>query len=162
MMKWEMGDPLKVAIGRESRRQKPTPTPLEQLQALFEDRMTEEQSDKMEDLIMTWYEYERGYRPNLGAPRVSASSRGFTPSEIYDDASEAEIQYRKGVAEAVEACVDELALIHRQAVQIHCCAKLTGASVIRNPRMTIEQHHQQYQAAKQSMWEMPRMRALVR
>lgn len=156
---WEMGDPLRVAIARERKKK---PAPLQQLQAIFEGRMTEEQSDKMEDLIMTWYEYERGYRPNLGAPRVSASSRGFTASEVYDDASEAEIQYRKGVAETVEACVDELVLAHRQAVQIHCCAKLTGASVIRNPRMTVEDHHKQYQAAKRAMWEMPRMRALLR
>lgn len=157
-----MADPLRVLIMREQWRKKPKPTGRQELESLFGGAMTQEQSEKMEELIMTWYEYERAWAPHLGAPRVSASSRGFTPSEVYDDVDESELRYRKSVAEVVSACVDELPGLQRSAIQLHCCAKLTGASVIRNPRMTIEQHHQQYQAAKRAMWEMPRMRGLVR
>ena len=148
-------DPLQVLLMKEGRR-KP------RIESLFEDRMTEEQSDKLEDLILTWYEYEAAYRPALGAPRVSPSARQYRSSEVHDDRDEAEARYRKSVAESVSACIDELPVMQRVAIQLHCYAKQSGASVIKSPRMTLEERHANYQMAKLAIWGMPRMREWLR
>jgi hypothetical protein len=167
---WERRDPLEVvarrqaqerrkkAHSKEGRRQRAK----QELEALFGGSMTEDQSAKLEDYFMIWYDYERAYRPNLGAPRVSAYYRGAQDSEVYDDKDEAEYRYEKMIAETVSACMDELPWQQRSAITIRCEARKTGASVIRNPRMTIEEHHRQYQAGKLAIFGMPRMRELMR
>ena len=39
--------------------------------------MTREESDQVEALIMEWYHWSRGYRPQLGVGKVSAFARGM-------------------------------------------------------------------------------------
>lgn len=132
------------------------------LKALFEGGMTEDQSARLEEYLMIWYEYERAYKPHLGAPRISAYYKGAPVSEVHDDRDEAERRYERMIAETVSACMDELPWQQRVAITIRCEARKSGASVIRNPRMTIEEHQKQYQAGKMAIFGMPRMRELMR
>ena len=131
------------------------------LEALFGGAMTEDQSVKLEHYLEIWYGYERAYRPPLGAPRVSTYYRGAPSTGVHSDCDEAEHRYEKMIAETISACMDELPWEQRSAITNHCEAKQSGAPVIRNPRMTIEEHHRQYQAGKAAIFGMPRMRELM-
>ena len=170
MERWRFADPARVyerIEAQERRKAERSRVGKQQrakqgLQALFEGGMTEDQSAKLEEYFMIWYDYERAYRPHLGAPRVSTYCRGAQASEVHDDRDEAEYRYEKMIAETVSACMDELPWQQRSAITIRCEARKSGASVIRNPRMTIEEHHQQYQAGKLAIFLMPRMRELMR
>ena len=170
MERWRFADPARVyerIEAQERRRAERSKEGRQEkakagLKALFEDGMTEDQSQKLEQYLEIWYDYERAYRPHLGAPRVSTYYRGAQSTEVHSDRDESEHRYEKMVAEAVSACMDELPWQQRSAITIHCEAKQSGASVIRNPRMTIEEHHQQYQAGKLAIFGMPRMRELMR
>lgn len=166
MEAWRFKDPALVyeriqeqeQRARKSRQQRAK----EKLEALFGGEMTQDQSRLLEDYLMIWHDYERAYRPHLGAPRVSVYSRGMQASEVYSDRDESENRWEKSVAETLSACMDELPWQQRSSVTMHCTAKATGASVIRNPRMTIEEHQTQYQAGKLAIFGMPRMRELMR
>lgn len=170
MERWRFGDPAKVyehieaqerrrlARSKEGRQERAK----QGLEALFEGAMTEDQSVKLEQYLEIWFDYERAYRPHLGAPRVSTYYRGAQSTEVHSDRDEAEHRYEKMIAETVSACMDELPWQQRSAITIHCEAKQSGASVIRNPRMTIEEHHREYQAGKLAIFGMPRMRELMR
>lgn len=165
---WERRDPLEVVARRQAQarrkasRQTKQQTAKQGLQELFGEGMTDDQSAKLEDYFAIWYDYERAYRPHLGAPRVSIYARGHQSNETHDDRDESEYRYEKSIAETISACMDELPWQQRSAITIRCEAKKSGASVIRNPRMTIEEHHQQYQAGKAAVFGMPRMRELMR
>lgn len=167
---WERRDPLEVVARRQAQSKRSADNSKEgrqerakqELEALFGGSMTEDQSAKLEDYLMIWYDYERSYRPHLGAPRVSTYCRGAQASEVHDDRDEADYRYEKMIAETVSACMDELPWQQRSAITIRCEARKSGASVIRNPRMTIEDHHKQYQAGKAAIFGMPRMRDLMR
>src|SRR5690554_1172256 len=170
MERWRMRDPARVyerIEAQERRRAERSKEGKQQkakagLKALFEGGMTEDQSAKLEEYLMIWYEYERAYKPRLGAPRISAYYKGAPVSEVHDDREEAEYRYERMIAETVSACMDELPWQQRSAITIRCEARKSGASVIRNPRMTIEEHQQQYQAGKLAIFLMPRMRELMR
>src|SRR5690606_7352902 len=97
MERWRMRDPALVyerieaqerrrAERSEEGRQKKAKAGLK---ALFEDGMTEDQSAKLEEYFMIWYDYERAYRPHLGAPRISTYCKGAPVSEVHDDREEA-------------------------------------------------------------------------
>lgn len=170
MERWRFADPARVyeRIEVQERRKAERSRAGKQqrakegLEALFEGGMTEDQSKKLEQYLEIWFEYERSYRPRLGAPRVSTYCRGSQSSEVNSDKDEAEYRYERMIAEAVSACMDELPWQQRVAITVRCEAKKTGASVIRNPRMTIEEHQKQYQAGKMAIFGMPRMRELMR
>lgn len=167
---WERRDPLEVLErkrAQETRRadrgnDDRAAKARQGLQALFGGGMTDDQSAKLEGFFEIWFEYERAYRPHLGAPRVSVYAKGLPSAEVYDDRDEAEYRYERSIAETISACMDELPWQQRAAITIHCEAKQSGASVIRNPRMTLEEHHRQYQAGKAAIFGMPRMRELMR
>lgn len=167
---WERRDPMEVVSRRQAQERRRAEHSKEgrqkrakqELEALFGGSMTEDQSAKLEGYLMIWYDYERAYRPHLGAPRVSTYCRGAQASEVHDDRDEADYRYEKMIAETVSACMDELPWQQRSAITIRCESRKTGASVIRNPRMTIEEHQRQYQAGKLAIFLMPRMRELMR
>lgn len=169
MESWRMRDPALVyeRIEAQERRRMASNGDRQEraqqgLEALFGGAMTEDQSVKLEQYLEIWFEYERAYRPHLGAPRVSIYARGSQSNEVHDDRDESERRYEQCIAETISACMDELPWQQRSAITIHCEAKQSGASVIRNPRMTIEDHHRQYQAGKAAIFGMPRMRELMR
>src|SRR5690606_2667289 len=71
--RWAMGDPSKVCERLEEMRHRPTrkERQLRNLERLFGDRMTSDESAQIEQRLMTWYHWAKRYRPALGAPRVS-------------------------------------------------------------------------------------------
>lgn len=162
--RYELGDPFYVVARKQAkeRRQSKQTKARQNLAALFGDGMTEDQSQKLEQYLEIWYDYERAYRPHLGAPRVSTYYRGAPSTDVHSDCDEAEYRYEKMIAETISACMDELPWQQRSAITIRCESRKSGASVIRNPRMTIEEHQVQYQAGKMAIFGMPRMRELMR
>lgn len=156
--RWLYADPMRVLERKQQRQAKAA------LKTLFGGGMDQEISQRLEELFMVWYLYELAYRPNLGAPRVSASCRGHRSTDVHQeyDPDESEALYRKSVSETIAACLDELPWQQRSAVGLHCAARHSGASVIRNPRMTIDEHHRQYQEGKAAVAWMPRMRVMLR
>lgn len=122
--------------------------------------MTREESDQVEALIMEWYHWSRGYRPQLGVGRVSAFARGMTSDEAYDDEDvDARLAATRG--EQTELCIDELPWQQRSAIGVHAGNKAAGARVFSNPRLTPAQQHAAYQEAKAALLPALRRRALV-
>ena len=68
-----------------------------------------------DQLLWDWYEWSSRWQPRLGAPRVapycrqSRTSRQYDEYAAYDDVFKVEM-------EAVEKCVEQLSLSHRQAI----------------------------------------------
>lgn len=68
-----------------------------------------------DQLLWDWYEWSSRWQPRLGAPRVapycrqSRTSRQYDEYAAYDDVFKVEM-------EAVEKCVEQLSLNHRQAI----------------------------------------------
>lgn len=114
--------------------------------------MTPNESSDIENLLMTWYEYERGYHPHLGAPRLSISCREFQPGsgDVHQSGSDVDDQLAALTARAVSACVDKLAVPHRAAIGVHCRNRAAGASVWRSQRVAGNQD-EVYQAAKEAL-----------
>lgn len=122
--------------------------------------MTQEESQQIEDLLLTWYEYEKAYLPALGAPRVSVSCKGHDAGGVHDDGDDRDARLNRITAEAVEACVDELPFMMRAAIGVHLRNKSVGVAVHRNPR--IEDQHAAYQEAKHAVWPKMKKRGLIR
>ncbi|CAB3640726.1 hypothetical protein LMG26788_03368 [Achromobacter pulmonis] len=122
--------------------------------------MTREESDQVEALIMEWYHWSRGYRPQLGVGKVSAFARGMVSEEAYDDEDvDARLAATRG--EQTELCIDELPWQQRSAIGVHAGNKAAGARVFSNPRLTPAQQHAAYQEAKAALLPALRRRALV-
>lgn len=114
--------------------------------------MTPSESREIEDLLMTWYEYERRYRPHLGAPRISISCREYRPDsgDVHQSGLDVDDELTTLKARAVSMCVDKLAIPHRAAIGIHCRNKAAGVHVWRSPRVIGEQD-EVYEAAKEAL-----------
>lgn len=137
------------------------------IEQLFKgEDMTQDESLEIEELLMIWYKQALSYWPQLDVPAASVYAKDYRTSETKrhgnDASDDADEKLNTIIAESVEACLDSLQALQRSAVEMHCAAKHSGCSVIRNPRMTLEQHHQQYQAAKRELWPMFRRRELMR
>ena len=149
--KWEMGDPFEVCARRESMRNK-----------IREDGMTQDQSEQIEMLIEIWYWWATKYRPKLGAPRVSVYSRGSESSDVHVDADEIDQRIAAEKAEQIDACLDALPWENRCAVDLHACNKAAGNKLVKNPRMSREQHHVEYQNAKSMLLPMLKKRGMIK
>ncbi|CUR82594.1 hypothetical protein [Achromobacter xylosoxidans] len=124
--------------------------------------MTREESEDIEELLLAWYRWTAGYRPNLGAGRVSIYARGVSDSETYVDAEYIDERIDTARAELVEVCVDELRWQLRAAIGVHAGNKAAGSVVFRNPRLTPEQQHAAYQEAKVALLPLFYKRGLIR
>jgi hypothetical protein len=122
--------------------------------------MTQDESEKIEELLMVWYDYENSYRPALGAPRVSASCRDHRPDsgEVHDTGADRDDMLERLTAETVGACIDELPYMQRAAIGVHCRNRRASATVHRNPR--IEDQHAAYQEAKAALCPRLRVRGM--
>jgi len=168
--RWRYADPEKVyerIEQAEQKRQARSPHGRAQraragIEQLFsEERMTPDESDKIEQLLETWYDYETGYTPKLGAPRMSVSCRDFEPTagDTHDTGSDRDELLARLTAEAVGACIDELPYLQRAAISVHCRNKQAGMSIHRNPR--IEDQHAAYQEAKAALAPLLRRKGLL-
>lgn len=132
----------------------------EGIEDLFEEGMTEDQSEQVEHLLTVWYDYERSYMPALGAPRVSVSCRGHDTGDVHDTGSDRDEKLNRITAEAVGACVDELHYLQRAAIGVHFRNRHARASVHKNPR--IEDQHRAYQEARQALCPKLKRKGLVK
>ncbi len=124
--------------------------------------MTREESEDIEWLLQGWYRWTAGYRPNLGAGRVSIYARGASDSEVFHDADYIDERIDTARAEQVEVCIDELRWQLRAAIGIHAANKAAGTVAFRNPRLSPEQQHAAYQEAKVALLPAFYKRGLLR
>lgn len=110
--------------------------------------MNQETSERIEELLQIWYDWENSYRPALGAPSVSCYSKSHRASDGSSDPDAADEKLNRIKAEAVDACVDELPWQQRSSIEMHFHNKRARHQIFRNPRLTPEQQHMFYQAAK--------------
>lgn len=154
---WRYRDPFVVCATMEEQRarkaERETRKDLERIFGAAE--MTQDESDKVEDLLMTWYEYASRYRPALGAPRASVSCKEYQSGEVHDTGDAADESIEKYKAEHVQACVDELHYLQRAAIELHLRNKLCRAWVFRNARLgNAEEAHRKYLDAKEAIFPM--------
>lgn len=77
----------------------------------------EEQLRRADALLEEWHAWSATYRPALGIPGCSPSSRQAQSSKQWQSTTEiAEESARKAEMESVEWCVDALVFSHRQAI----------------------------------------------
>ena len=168
--KWAMGDPALVCErlqGIERRpRQPPRLTRQEQarkeLEQLFsEDHMTKDESEQLEELLMTWYHWAKAHREHLGHSRVSL---GFQDAERdgYGDDDETDAKLNRYIAEQVDVCLNTLSGDFRSAVGITLGNKNAQACVYRNPRWSADETHRLYQEAKERLLPMLRRRDMIK
>ncbi|MYZ41405.1 hypothetical protein [Schauerella aestuarii] len=124
--------------------------------------MTQEDSEQIEGLLMDWYRWANAYRPHLGAPRVSAYGRGMSDTDSFTDGEEADTRIFNAQCKAVDVCLDELTWQARAAVGIHTANKACGNAIYKNPRLSPQQQHQEYQRAKLDLLPMLVKRGLMR
>lgn len=120
------------------------------------DKMTQDESERIEELLDVWYDYEARYRPALGAPRVSVSCRDHEPErgDTHATGADRDDLLSRLTADLVEKCVDELHYLQRAAISTHMRNKRSRAAIYRNP--LIEDQHRAYQTAKADL--LPKLR----
>lgn len=125
--------------------------------------MTENQSQRLEQLILDWYHWARADREFLGYSRVSPMFRGVASAcgGVHDDEDEVDARIKRYNSEVVDACVGELPIQMRAAIGVHARNKAAGAAVHRNPRYNREDQQLIYQAAKEELCAMLVRRGLV-
>jgi len=163
--RWAMGDPAKVAEHLEGIRNRPTrqERAKERLDRAFsEGFMTQDESDQIEELVMTWYHWAKAGREHLGYSRVSPMFRDMDRSDVYTDPEEYDLRIAAAQAEQVDVCLNQLPAIMRSAVGIHAANQDAGGEVYRNPRLTREEQHRVYQEAKEALYPMLRKRDMVK
>jgi hypothetical protein len=127
--------------------------------------MTQDQSEAVEHLLRTWFEWQcrqsvamhakMYYRPTDMTCRQSVTSMTF------DEEDEAAYQWADDQqSEQVQLCVDELSIEQRAAISTSMRNKASDASVWRSVR--VGDQHEVYQAAKQNLFPMLVARHLVR
>jgi len=162
--RWQLMDPAKVLERKQDnqsrrRRGRIEIDPFGALWARGKLVMTYDESAEVETLLMCWYGFEQAWRPNLGGGRASSYCKQALSES---DPSDAAVMLDKLKAETVAKLLDMLSVRQRAAVGIHCANKRAGISVFRNPRMTPEQHHQQYQQAKADLLPLMRAEGMIR
>lgn len=176
-MRWQMGDPALVYERKEAQANNQMQREIDRarksskqqiakkaLESLFMGNyMTQDEIDQVENLLLTWHDYENAYRLALGAPRVSPSCRGYDAGEIHEDGYDRDAKLNKIKAEAVDACIDTLKLIYRVAITTHLRNKRAKMAIFRHPMLgTPEQAHQWYLDAAALLWPLLKNKELVR
>jgi len=169
-MKWQMRDPALVLERKqemEATARRRIVLKVDPFGSIWEKGaliMTRDESDQVEELIMTWYRWTRGYRPELGDPRRSPYAREtlVEPGNRACSDEDRDLLLDTSTAQQVEPCIDALPLEMRVAIGIHAGNKEARATVYRNPRYTDEQMHQAYQRAKIELYPQLRRRGLIK
>lgn len=162
MPRWMMGDPMPVAQSKQQRdiRRGKRETETQGIEDLFmEPALTLGQIEQVEELLIVWYEYEASYRPALGAPRVSPSSREYRAGGAYDCPDETDALLDRVTAEAVGLCVDELTLQERAAIQVQMRNRVARAAIHRHPRT--ENQRMDYYSAREKLLGMLMAKGLI-
>ncbi|WP_156902829.1 hypothetical protein [Achromobacter sp. MFA1 R4] len=167
--KWAMGDPAIVYERLEELRSRPQKSRLSRqeiarqgLEQLFsEDHMTKDESEQLEELLMTWYHWAKAHREHLGHSRVAPGFQGVSDLDGYGDDDDTDAKLNRYVAEQVDVCLSTLPVDLRAAVGINMRNKDVPNQVFRNPRCSPDEQHQRYQQAKESLLPMLRKRDMI-
>ncbi|HVM91381.1 MAG TPA: hypothetical protein VMT67_01145 [Terriglobales bacterium] len=129
--------------------------------------MTQDQSEQVEELLLSWHRWQSAYFPSLGAPRCSPTFRdcesGKSSLNVIEQAQVADEKIWKRTSETVEVCVDALPKWeHRASIQTSMQNKRCGVTVFSNPRLTAEQSHTYYQEAKELLYPKFVARGLIK
>jgi hypothetical protein len=127
--------------------------------------MTQDQSNEVEDLLRTWFEWQcrqsiamhakMFYRP------TDATFRQSVTQTTCDEDDEAAYQWADDrQSEQVQLCVDELPADQRAAISTSMRNKASDAMVWRSTRAGDQ--HETYQAAKENLYPMLVERDLIR
>jgi len=147
--RWQMGDPAKVCER------------MEEMRLRRKSLMNDDQSEEVEGLLVEWYGWARAQREFLGHSRVSPMFRNIDWSEVHDTGTDVDARLHNITAEMVEACLGELKVLERAAIEVHL--RNRGAAVFRNPRLgSPEQHHHAYLEAKEKLFPILRRKGLVK
>lgn len=168
--KWAMGDPAIVCERLEEYRRRPQKPRLSRqeqarqgLEQLFsEDHMTKDESEQLEELLMTWYHWAKAHREHLGHSRVAPGFQGVSDLDAYGDDDDTDAKLNRYVAEQVDVCLSTLPVDLRAAVGINLRNKDVPNQVFRNPRCTVEEQHLRYQRAKDALLPMLRRRDMIK
>jgi hypothetical protein len=96
----------------------------------------ERQTDKeiADALLLEWYYWADLYRPKLGAPRVSPYCKDSRTSKQYDDPADlSRDKVYQNQMEAVDYCIDAIAVPMQQAIGIEMKNRVAKAAVWRSP-----------------------------
>lgn len=85
-----------------------------------------------DSLLMEWYRWAKEWRPKLGAPRVSPYCRQSVSSRQYDEDAAYDKVWQKQM-EAVDYCVDAIAVSMQQAIGTEMRNRASKAKVWRDP-----------------------------
>ncbi len=170
LMKWQMGDPAKVCERLQEMRRRPQRPRLtrqeiarQELEQLFsEDHMTKDESEQLEELLMTWYHWAKAHREHLGHSRVAPGFQGVSDLDAYGDDDDTDAKLNRYVAEQVDVCLSTLPVELRAAVGISLRNKDVPNQVFRNPRCSPEEQHLRYQQAKDALLPMLRKRDMIK
>lgn len=117
--------------------------------------MTQDQSEQVEELLLSWHRWQSAYFPSLGAPRCSPTFRdcesGKSSLNVIEQAQVADEKIWKRNSETVEALVEGLSWQQRAAIQTTMRNKRAGAEVFKNPRFAPAEIHYLYQSAKEKL-----------
>lgn len=144
-----MGDPAKVYERMEDMRLR------------RKSIMTPEQNEEVEALLEEWYGWARAQREFLGHSKISPMFRNIDWSEVHDTGSDVDARLHNITAEMVDACLGELMVLERAAIEMNMRNK--AQAVFRNPRLgTPQQQHQAYLDAKERLFPILRRKGLVK
>jgi len=165
--RWMMGDPAKVYEQIEEGRRKRARRELkvDPFGAIWRKGavvMTRDESEQIEELLLTWYYWADAHREQLGYRRVSPGFQYADSTEVHEDDDDRDARLNRYVAEQVDACLLALPVDLRAAVGIHTANRAAGNEVYRNPRCTPEEQHRRYQEAKLQMLPLLRRRDLIK
>lgn len=166
--KWAMGDPAMVYERLEGIKHKPPRLSRQEearkgLEQLFsEEHMTKDESEQLEELLMTWYHWAKAHREHLGHSRVAPGFHGVSDLDAYGDDDETDAKLNRYIAEQVDVCLNTLSGDYRSAIGITLGNKDAQACVYRNPRWSSEQTHRLYQEAKDRLIPMLRKRDMIK
>jgi len=127
--------------------------------------VTKDESAQFEDILLIWYRISKADKENLGYSPISPGFEKCTSTDVYfdeqDAADAADEKINHYIAEQVDVCLSTLPAAQRIAVDVHARNKYVGNAVFRNPRVTPEEQHIAYQAAKATLLPMLRKRDLI-
>lgn len=107
--------------------------------------------DRIDELLLDWYEWQESYEPALGYGRCDPSCRDFRASRQwmdYDDLDAAvERNLKESVGKMVEPMILKLDVRHRLAINTAMRNFQAGRHVWTNPRYP-ETQDEDYQSAK--------------
>jgi hypothetical protein len=93
--------------------------------------------EKADLLLIEWYDWSRGYRPNLGVPGCAPECRSATSSRQWDSTTDITRETcDRSTMESVQFCYDSIPFDYQNAIGIEMRNRLVVAAVWRSPRGT--------------------------